>query len=344
MAPRPRAFTRALWIVEGITAYYDDLLVHRAGLATREEYRKAFSRSSPSTPGSPAAAEAVRNGTVGSAPMATYAIGDVHGCFTTLEALLRRIGFDRRHDRLWLVGDLVNRGPDSLAVLRWARELSEGAVAVLGNHELHLLARAAGLAKANPRDTLDELLAAADGEELIAWVREWPLLHRRGDDVLVHAGLLPAWTLEEAEELAGEVAAALRGEGGADLLAAGKGKALPPWGASLPPSARRRLGLAAFTNLRTLTADGRLCQRFAGPPEEAPPGCRPWFTLASRRPPEVRLVFGHWAALGLHRAPGLVALDSGCVWGGHLSALRLDDGALFQEWSREVAAGAPRRG
>lgn len=267
--------------------------------------------------------------------MATYVLGDVHGCFDTLRALLARIRFDPERDRLWLVGDLVNRGPASLEVLRWARELGERAVAVLGNHDLHLLARAWGLARAKPRDTLDELLAAPDAEELLAWVRSWPLLVREGKTVMVHAGLLPAWTLAQAEALAREVSQELRGPGGRQLLATLKSEPWPPWSPELPAAERRRLALAAFANLRTLTADGCLCNGFAGPPQEAPPGCRPWFELPTRRDTRTRVLFGHWAALGLHRAPGLAALDSGCVWGGHLTALRLDDGELFQERTRE---------
>lgn len=267
--------------------------------------------------------------------MATYVLGDVHGCFETLQALLGRIRFDPERDRLWLVGDLVNRGPASLAVLRWARGLGERAVAVLGNHELHLLARAWGLARAKPRDTLEALLAAPDAEELLAWVRRWPLLVREGETVMVHAGLLPAWTLPQAEVLAREVSQELQGPGGRKLLATLESEPWPAWSPDLPAAERRRLALAVFTNLRTLTGDGRPCNGFAGPPREAPPGCRPWFELPARRSARARVLFGHWAALGLHRTPGLAALDSGCAWGGRLTALRLEDGEVFQEPTRE---------
>lgn len=276
--------------------------------------------------------------------MATYALGDVHGCFDTLQALLARIRFDRERDRLWLVGDLVNRGPDSLAVLRWAHGLGDRATVVLGNHDLHLLARAWGLAAAKPRDTLDEVLAAPDAGELLAWLRGRPLLARQGETVMVHAGLLPQWSLAEAEALARETSAALRGEGGRPLLASLRdGDGWPAWSDDLAAGERRRLALAVFTRLRTLTADGRLDDDFGGPPQEAPDGHRPWFEIPGRKNAGARVLFGHWAALGFHLAPGLAGLDSSCAWGGHLTALRLDDGAVFQERTREEMPPKKRR-
>jgi len=269
--------------------------------------------------------------------MATFAIGDVHGCFATLEALLARIRFDPARDRLWLVGDLVNRGPRSLEVLRWARDLGEGAVVVLGNHDLHLLARAAGVERARRGDTLDEVLGAPDAEDLLGWLRSRPLLHREGSRVLVHAGLLPAWSAAEAEALAREVEVSLQGEEGPALLAGMRRELPAAWSENLPPFERRRLALAAFALLRTLTADGRPSFGFSGPPQEAPSECLPWWEPPSRREPGLTLVFGHWAALGAHLLPerGIVALDSGCAWGGPLTAYRLEDGALFQEGNRD---------
>jgi bis(5'-nucleosyl)-tetraphosphatase (symmetrical) len=247
--------------------------------------------------------------------MATYAIGDVQGCAATLERLLARCGFSPARDRLWLVGDLVNRGPGSLAVLRRVRDLGERAVAVLGNHDLHLLARAAGVAAARPGDTLDEVLGAPDRDELLAWLRARPLLHREGSWVLVHAGLLPAWTVDEAAAAARAAEALLRGPRAADVLA----------------RVKRHPALLALTRLRTCTADGTPSLSFKDHPRDAPPGFQPWFEVPGRRSESATIVFGHWAALGLHIAPGLYGLDTGCCWGHHLTALRLDDRTLLQE-------------
>ena len=277
----------------------------------------------------------------GVAGMATYAIGDVHGCAVTLERLLRRIGYRRGSDRLWLVGDLVNRGPGSLAVLRWAAEQGEGLVAVLGNHDLHLLARAAGLAKARRRDTLEAVLEAPDRDDLLAWLRARPLVHREGGWLLVHAGVLPEWTPSRVGNLAREVEGELQGDlaGRAGrarrLLSTLREPPLVPWRDDLPGNIRRRLALAAFTRLRTMDARGRLCDAFSGPPAQAPAGCRPWFEAPGRASLQESILFGHWAALGLHLTDGLAGLDTGCVWGGALTALRLDDRRVFQEPAAE---------
>jgi bis(5'-nucleosyl)-tetraphosphatase (symmetrical) len=262
--------------------------------------------------------------------MATYAIGDVHGCFATLERLFARLGYSPRQDRLWLVGDLVNRGPSSLAVLRWAAGQDEDrVVAVLGNHDLHLLARAAGLARERRRDTLEEVLAAPDRDDLLVWLSRRPLLHREDGHALVHAGLLPEWTVGEAEALARQVEGELRGTR-ADRLLGTLRDELPSWRDDLPGAARRRLALAAFTRLRTLVPGKGLCTDFSGPPEQAPDGCLPWFEVPKRKSRGTTLLFGHWAALGYLRKDGIVALDTGCVWGRTLTALRLDDGKVFQ--------------
>lgn len=270
--------------------------------------------------------------------MATYAIGDVHGCYQTLQALLERLPFDPSRDRLWLVGDLVNRGPDSLEVLRWAKrtsdELGERFVCVLGNHDVHYLARAAGAAGPRDKDTLDPLLAAPDRDELVDWLRDLPLLHRDGDRVLVHAGLLPSWSPERAEKLAREVEAAIREGDGVLARYAARPR---PWSAELPEPERLDQALAVFTLVRTLDPRGVPLADFAGPPEQAPAGATPWFRVPGRRNAGAFIVFGHWAALGLHRSrsgssgEGVVhALDTGCVWGGWLTALRLEDEEVFQ--------------
>jgi bis(5'-nucleosyl)-tetraphosphatase (symmetrical) len=263
-------------------------------------------------------------------PMATYAIGDVHGCFKTLQKLLRKIQYAPRHDSLWFVGDLVNRGPRSLAVLRWAVEQGDRIVAVLGNHDLHLLARAAHLSAPKRRESLTEVLEAPDSDDLLAWLLHRPLLHREGEHVLVHAGLFPAWTPERAEELARETEAVLRHRT-SDLLASTDRKRDERWTEGLPPEERVRVALSGFAKIRTLDADGRMCASFSGPPGQAPEGCRPWFADPDRRSRGVKVVFGHWAALGLWVDDGVAGLDSGCAWGRELTALRLDDDRLFQQ-------------
>lgn len=263
--------------------------------------------------------------------MATYAIGDVHGCFKTLQKLLRKIQFERRRDRLWLVGDLVNRGPRSLDVLRWGAEQGDRLVAVLGNHDLHLLARSAGVAPPRRRDSLEEVLGAPDRDDLIGWLRTRPLLHREGGFILVHAGLFPEWTPRQATELARETEAALRDGGAPGLLAGIDRKSDERWDEALADGHRARAALAAFARLRTLQPDGRMCGSFSGPPDEAPDGCRPWFDVPERRSRGETVIFGHWAALGLWLHDGVAGLDTGCAWGRELTALRLDDGQLFQQ-------------
>ncbi len=274
--------------------------------------------------------------------MATYAIGDVHGCAATLAALLARLPFRSEEDRLWMVGDLVNRGPDSVGVLRWARRTSEELgrrfVAVLGNHDLHLLGLAAGVVPAKRRDTLEPVLRAPDRDELLGWLAARPLLHRDGDTLLVHGGLPPCWGPDEAGRLARDAQGALASPERRRLLAAFDD---PParWADDLAPLERRAFVLAALTLIRMVGADGSPCLGFSGPPEDAPPGCVPWYDAPGRASAGATVVCGHWAALGLHRAPGVVALDSGCAWGGPLSAVRLEDGLLFQMENRDLAGG-----
>lgn len=270
--------------------------------------------------------------------MATFAIGDVHGCWDTLRRLLERLPFDPARDRLWLVGDLVNRGPRSLEVLRWAREteaeMGERFAVVLGNHDLRLLALAAGVTRAKRLDTLDAVLAAEDGEVLVAWLGGRPLVHRGrvGEEEwsMVHAGLLPEWTLEDAGAAARQVEAALAGPLRHALLM--RGSEVPEVEDPAVRSLRREL--AAFTLLRTLDADGRPCPH-SGPLEETPEGCVPWFRVPGRRTAGERIVFGHWSALGFHREGGVLALDSGAVWGDRLTAVRLDDGEVFEQETLE---------
>ncbi len=288
------------------------------------------------------------------AAMVTYAIGDIQGCEHTFVRLLERLraagDFDPARDRLWLVGDLVNRGPRSLAVLRRVHALAQpGALGerltcVLGNHDLHLLACAANVARPRRGDTLDAVLAAPDRETLLEWLRHQPLLHTAAiggsgsglrPHVLVHAGLPPGWTVEAAAARARELEAALSGPDWRDAAAAIKSEAPDRWDDHLEGAPRLSAISAGLTRLRTCHADGRLCLDFKGPPAEAPPGCRPWFDVPERLSAGATVVCGHWAALGLVLRDDLLALDSGCAWGGALTAVRLEDGAVFSEKNAE---------
>lgn len=268
--------------------------------------------------------------------MATYAIGDIQGCDSAFARLLTLAAFDPSRDRLRLVGDLVNRGTESLAVLRRVKALGDAAVTVLGNHELHLLAVGAGLFPPYPKDTFHDVLAAPDRDEILAWLRHRPLLHREGDRVLLHAGLLPQWSVGEAAELAREVEEVLRGDGYRDFLRRLadrwllKDRAPARWDESLAGPARWSLVVNVLTKLRICSADGEMTLSFKGPPEEAPPGFLPWFDVPGRKSADATVIFGHWAALGLRISERVLALDSGCVYGRTLTAVRLEDRRVFQ--------------
>lgn len=268
--------------------------------------------------------------------MATYAIGDVQGCFDELRRLLKKIRFDAGRDRLWFTGDLVNRGPKSLETLRFVRGLGQAAVTVLGNHDLHLVATALG-GRHSAKDTFADILAAPDCDELLAWLRTLPLIHVEGDWLLVHAGLPPQWSLKDAREIC---AAASR------LIASRKsdeffhrhmyGDEPDRWSPRLRGWDRLRFVINCCTRLRVCTPEGRVALRYVGPPEQAPAGRLPWFSVPGRRTAAKTVLFGHWSALGRvhwpeHRAYGL---DTGCVWGRELTALRLDDRQLFAVKSR----------
>ena len=262
--------------------------------------------------------------------MATYAIGDVQGSFEELQALLGAFGFDRAKDRLWFVGDLVNRGPASLATLRFVRDLGDVAVTVLGNHDLHLLALAQGSVKGREDDTLGDVLAAHDSHGLLDWLRHRPLVHVAANYALVHAGLLPQWDVATAKALAGEVEAELRGPRHKEFLAQLYGSLPDRWSDDLRGIDRLRVIVNAMTRLRFCTPEGVMEFHTKGETAEAPAGYLPWFEVPGRKSADYTLVCGHWSALGLRIAPNLLALDSGCVWGGKLSAVRLEDRRLYQ--------------
>ncbi|TVR02095.1 MAG: symmetrical bis(5'-nucleosyl)-tetraphosphatase [Deltaproteobacteria bacterium] len=260
--------------------------------------------------------------------MATYVIGDLQGCLDTLQRLLDTIAFDPARDHLLFCGDLVNRGPRSLDTLRFVRSLCESghAETVLGNHDLHLLAAAENLRPAQRRDTLQEILEATDREGLLAWLRTRPLLLRRGDLVLVHAGLLPSWSIEEASALASEAEAVLRARGPAPLM----GPFPPRYHANMAAPTRVAMTVAVLTRVRMCSAPDEPDFSFKRPPEEAPDGLQPWFAHPHPSWSGSRIVFGHWAALGHRQLDVGVALDSGCVWGRTLTAWCQEEDRVFQ--------------
>ena len=273
--------------------------------------------------------------------MATYAIGDVQGCCDALHALLGEVGFSPSRDTLWFVGDLVNRGVQSADVLRFVRSLGERAIAIHGNHDLHALAVAAGRTKRRADDTLEDLLGAPDRDELLDWLRQRPLLHVDREYVMVHAGLLPSWSLAQAADLAAEVEAALRAPTHREIYSALYGAKPAGWSDALQGPERLRVIVNAMTRMRFCTPDGAMDFSVKGEVEKALPGYLPWFEVPGRKTRGVPIVCGHWSALGLRITPDLLALDTGCVWGGRLTALRLEDRRTFQ--TACARAGDPAR-
>jgi bis(5'-nucleosyl)-tetraphosphatase (symmetrical) len=261
--------------------------------------------------------------------MATYAIGDVQGCFKSLRRLLDRISFDPRRDQIWLVGDLVNRGPDSLETLRFIKSLGASAWPVLGNHDLYLLAAGEEIVSLRSKDTIDDVLAAHDRAELLGWLRQQPLYRRQDRFFMVHAGLLPQWSIDEAEKLAQEVQAVLAGPDYRTLLREIFHGTAPRWDRTLTGVERLVSIARAFTRLRTATPEGEMSS-YSGPPDEAPAGFLPWFRIPNRRSSDATIITGHWAALGLHMEDNVMAIDSGCVWGRQLTAVRLENRTIHQ--------------
>jgi bis(5'-nucleosyl)-tetraphosphatase (symmetrical) len=262
--------------------------------------------------------------------MATYAVGDVQGCFSALERLVGQIAFDPTRDRLWFVGDLVNRGPESARVLRYIKGLNDAAITVLGNHDLFLIAAASGIATLRPKDTIGDVLTAPDRDELIDWLRHQKLLYRSGPFTVVHAGLLPQWTVEEATSLASEVEAVLRGPDFFTLLRRLYPTSKLQWSNDLDRTSRLAAITTVLTRLRTCSPTGLMESDYSGPPAGTPAGFLPWFDIPGRRSQATTIVCGHWAALGLHLKENILALDSGCVWGRTLTAIRLEDRTVFQ--------------
>ncbi len=256
--------------------------------------------------------------------MALYLIGDVQGCDSALGRLLDHVGFSPSRDTVYLLGDLVNRGPDSAAVLRRVQRLGAAARCVLGNHDLSLLTVAAGLRQPRPLDTMDSVLQAPDREAMLEWLRHRPMAMQARGVLMVHAGVLPPWDTAQVMALAREVEGALRGPGLKDFLAHLFGNEPVRWDDRLQGPDRLRVVVNALTRLRFCSADGTMHLKASGAPDQAPPGTMPWFEVPGRRTAGTPIACGHWSTLGVLLRPDLMALDSGCVWGGCLSALRLD--------------------
>ena len=264
--------------------------------------------------------------------MATYAIGDIQGSYNEFRRLLDLINFNAK-DKLWLVGDIVNRGPDSLLLLRFLRAMNDAVVAVLGNHDLHLLMVAEGFAKAQPGDTLQGVLNAPDRDELLHWLRHQRLLHVSGEYVMVHAGLLPSWSVMQAANLAQEAESFLHNKDHEEFrkfCSHMYGNQPDQWSASLEGYERIRVIINAMTRMRVCTYDGRMDFTFKGRVEDIPIDYLPWFDVPGRASKEATVICGHWSALSLQVKSNLIALDTGCMWGGSLTAIRLEDRRVFQ--------------
>ena len=274
--------------------------------------------------------------------MSTYLIGDIHGCYDELQSLLAQVAFDPVQDTLWLTGDLVARGPDSLEVLRFVRSLGDAVKLVLGNHDLHLLAVFAGISRNKPKDRITSLLAAEDADELINWLRRQPLLQVDEEKKLVmaHAGITPQWDIETAQSCAREVEAVLSSDTYPLFLDAMYGDMPNNWSPELSGLARLRFSTNALTRMRYCFPNGQLDMICKDSPDSATPPLKPWFNIPGPVSRDYTIVFGHWASLeGKGTPEGITGLDTGCCWGGTLTMLRWEDHAWFtQPSNRERAA------
>lgn len=262
--------------------------------------------------------------------MATYVIGDVQGCFHAFQTLLKKLDFDPRHDFIWLVGDMVNRGAGSLEMLRWCVTHQEHIKVVLGNHDLHALVVANGIVKPRKSDTLAPLLAADDSADLLHWLRHQPLMVQQDGVVMLHAGLLPQWTVETAMGYAAEVEYALQAPDYVGFLENMYGNEPNQWQVSLTGFDRLRVITNALTRLRICSESGEMEFKFKGDLADIPKKYMPWFDVPNRKSLDHTILFGHWSALGLQHRNNVHALDTGCLWGGHLTALTLETKAITQ--------------
>jgi bis(5'-nucleosyl)-tetraphosphatase (symmetrical) len=276
--------------------------------------------------------------------MATYAIGDIHGCFETFRRLLKRVEFDPAHDRLWLTGDLINGGPSSLQTLRWVVDHDSIVDTVLGNHDLHLLAVAAGVGEMREKDTFSDVLEAPGRDGLIEWLHQQPLVRRQDGYLMVHAALLPSWSASDAKALSGEVEAMLQADSPGEFFEHMYGNTPRTWRDDISGVDRVRAVINAMTRLRVLerhfvgSSREAMAFDFSGPLEDLPAKRTPWFRADEPAWDDHTVIFGHWSALGVHKVGKVACLDSGCVWGGKLTAMRLEDEAIFQ-----VTSEMPKR-
>lgn len=259
--------------------------------------------------------------------MAVYAIGDVQGCFNELIQLLEKISFNPKKDQLWFVGDLVNRGPDSLKTLRWVKSQKNSAIVVLGNHDLHLLAAYAGVKQLKESSSLQQVLKAKDVEELIDWLRCRPLMHYDADlnIAMVHAGILPQWKIRDAQQYAVEVETMLCSEKCLEFLKQMYGDEPNVWQDSLESWDRLRIITNAFTRLRYCDENGVIDLNYKGPPGTQADNLKPWFKITKRKNKDTTVIFGHWSTLGHYSLDNVIAIDTGCLWGGALTAVRIDN-------------------
>ncbi len=257
--------------------------------------------------------------------MSIYAIGDIQGCFDELLRLLDTLSFNEHTDQLWFAGDLVNRGPKSLETLRFVKSLGDAAITVLGNHDLHLLAASCAPKIAHKKDSLLPILEAPDSDELVDWLRHRPLFHFNDDFCLVHAGLPPQWDFKRAQKMAMLAEQALRGSNYQAFLKQMYGNKPNIWSSNLKGVERLRYIVNCFTRMRYCDADGRLDFIHSGPPGSQPKGLVPWFDAPKRKNTDMRIIFGHWSSLGYYEGSNCYAIDTGCLWGGQLTALRLGE-------------------
>lgn len=264
--------------------------------------------------------------------MTTYAIGDLQGCLAPLQRLLDAVNFDPAADKLWLCGDLINRGPDSLGCLRFVKSLGDSAETVLGNHDLHLLAVAAGARAAAPKDTLEEILNVADAAELLDWLRKRPvmLVESNGPHVMSHAGIYPLWDKQTALSEAAYLETALREDDYRDLFGFMYGNSPDTWKPGRDREKRLRFAINAFTRMRYCKPNGELNFKEKNRPGTQPAPLTPWYEVPGRKHADMTVIFGHWSTVGTPSAHNVVALDSGCVWGGFLSAYALETGIFTQ--------------
>ena len=255
--------------------------------------------------------------------MATYAIGDIQGCYNELRRLLDVIKFDPAQDQLWLTGDLVNRGPHSLETLRFIRGLGESAISVLGNHDLHLIATVVTLGKAGKKDTLGPILRASDCDELVDWLRRQRLFYHNEQYCMLHAGLPPQWDFAETHAMAGAVEQAIQGDDYQHFFRSMYGNKPNVWQDDLPKTEKLRFAVNCFTRLRYCSLDGEMDFHHKGPPGTQPPHLMPWFSVPGRKSRDMRIIFGHWSTLGFYVDHNVYSIDTGCLWGGQLTALKL---------------------